>query len=75
MRSTQSFGCLISGFTALKGVCGWPIDRLETSKRDCEVVSYKTFSSRGKNFGHFVKSVAKTCCHFIEINSLMERLG
>jgi len=24
----------------LKGVCGWPIDRLDTSKRDCEVVNY-----------------------------------
>ena len=26
-------------FAALKGVCGWPIDRQENSKRDCEVVS------------------------------------
>ena len=26
---------------ALKGVCGWPIDRQETSKRDCEVVGFK----------------------------------
>jgi len=42
----------------LKGVCGWPIDRQENSKRDCEVVDYefnklnseKMIIDRQKNF-------------------------
>ena len=74
MRSTQSFGCLISGFTALKGVCGWPIDRLETSKRDCEVVSYKTFFLVARILVILRNQLPKLVV-ILEINSLTERLG
>ena len=67
----NNFPCV----AALKGVCGWPIDRQETSKRDCEVVGFKILFFFGQ-FWVILPDIGHICCSitFSKVNYAFNKL-